>query len=174
MTKSDEELFLYYKGPVLYDTIGYLICELKEKMFAIHAKQAIYKKVLMVMIEALENVFKYHEYFDREKKLLADFPPEISILRKENNFTIICSNPIQKEDVKKLKKRLDYINKLDRDGVKNEYKKTITNGQFTEKGGAGLGLIEMAKISDDTLNYTFTTINEFYDYYRLTLIVNIG
>lgn len=172
MTKSEEELFLYYKGPVLYDTIGYLICELKEKMFAIHTKQAIYKKVLMVMIEALENVFKYHEFFEKEKKLIADFPPEISILRKRNNFTITCSNPVLKKDVPDLKERLDHINTLDRNGVKDEYKKTITNGQFTDKGGAGLGLIEMAKISDDTLNYTFTSINEFYDYYRLTLIVN--
>jgi hypothetical protein len=174
MTKSEEELFLYYKGPVLYDTIGYLICELKEKMFAIHTKQAIYKKVLMVMIEALENVFKYHEFFEKEKNLVADFPPEISILKKQSNFTIACSNPVLKRDVPDLKERLDRINTLDRNGVKDEYKKTITNGQFTEKGGAGLGLIEMAKISDDTLNYTFTTINDFYDYYRLTLIVNIG
>jgi hypothetical protein len=174
MTKSEEELFLYYKGPVLYDTIGYLICELKEKMFAIHTKQAIYKKVLMVMIEALENVFKYHEYFEKEKKLIIDFPPEIFILRKRNNFTVTCSNPVLKKDVPALKERLDHINTLDRNGVKNEYKKTITNGQFTDKGGAGLGLIEMAKISDDALNYTFTSINEFYDYYRLTLIVNNG
>ncbi len=172
MTKSEEELFLYYKGPVFYDTIGYLICELKEKMFAVHAKQAIYKKVLMVMIEALENVFKYHEYFDKDKKLLSEHPPEISIFRKKDNFTVICGNPVQKKDVKALKKRLDYINKLDRDGVKDEYKKTITNGQFTEKGGAGLGLIEMAKISDKILDYTFTSIDGFYDYFRLNLIIN--
>ena len=172
MTKSEEELFLYYKGPVLYDTIGYLICELKEKMVAIHAKQATYKKVLMVMIEALENVFKYHEFFEMEKKLLSEYPPEISILRKKNNFTVTCGNPVQKKDVKDLKKRLDFINQLDRNGVKDEYKKTITNGQFTEKGGAGLGLIEMAKISDDTLDYNFITINKNFDYYRLTLIVN--
>ncbi len=174
MTKPDKEQFLYYRGPVLYDTIGYLICELKERMFAIHAKQAIYKKVLMVMIESLENVFKYHEFFEKEKKILSNFPPELSIWRFKDHYRVTCGNPVRKEDVQDLRNRLDFINDLDRSGVKDEYKKTITNGQFSEKGGAGLGLIEMAKISDKNLDYSFTPINDNYDYYKVTLIVNYG
>lgn len=174
MNKPEEELFLYYKGPILYDTIGYLIGELKEKMFESQVKQSIYKKVLMVMIEALENVFKYHEYFDKERSVKNNFNPELSILRSKTYFTITCSNPIRKIDVAQLQKRLDFINSLDKQGIKEEYKKTITDGQFSEKGGAGLGLIEMAKITDSKLYYLFTSIDDLFEYYRLTLNIKCG
>lgn len=172
MNKPGEELFLYYKGPVLYDTIGQLIGDLKERMFEGHVKQAVYKKVLMVMIEALENVFKYHEHFDKDTTLLKRNPPEIAISRVKNNFLISCSNPILIKDVAPLLKRLEYISSLDKTGVKDEYKSIITNGQFSEKGGAGLGLVEMAKISDVKIDYSFVPIDEKFDYYSIRLIID--
>ncbi len=159
---------------MLYDTIGYLISELKEKMFETQIKQSLYKKVLMVMIEALENVFKYSEHFDMDKSINDNYRPELSILCSENTFTITCSNPIRKTDIPKLREKLDFINSLDKMGIKDEYKKTITDGHFSEKGGAGLGLIEMAKITDSKLDYLFTTINDLFDYYRLTLNIKCG
>ncbi|MBN1117267.1 MAG: SiaB family protein kinase [Bacteroidales bacterium] len=174
MIKQGVEHFLHYKGPILYDTIGQLISDLKERMFEARIKQAVYKKVLMVMIEALENVFKYHEYFEKDKVLRKNFPPEITIDKDKSCFRITCSNPVLKKDSNELKKRLDYINSLDRAGVKEEYKNIITNGQFSEKGGAGLGLIEMAKISDSILGYKLDPINDKFEYYSLNLIINYG
>jgi hypothetical protein len=174
MHSRGEEVFLLYKGLVKYDTIGQLISELKEKMFEAHVKQAVYKKVLMVMIEALENVFKYHEHFDKDKKLIADFSPKISIIRDDQKFTIECSNPIRSKDLPVLRERLENINKLDKNGIKDAYKKIITNGKFSEKGGAGLGIVEMAKISDEKLNFSFIPANENFYYYTLTLIIYLN
>ncbi len=76
MNRFHKEIFLHYRGAILYDTIGELISELKERMFEQHVKQVVYKKVLMVMIEALENVFKYHEYFENEIQLNDTYLPE--------------------------------------------------------------------------------------------------
>jgi hypothetical protein len=173
MHKSGEEIFLLYKGLIKYDTIGQLISELKEKMFESHVKQAVYKKVLMVMIEALENVFKYHEHFDKDKKIVAEFPPQILILKDSHSFRIKCSNPLRAKDLPILKERIEKINYLDKNGVKEAYKKIITNGKFSEKGGAGLGIVEMAKISDEKLEFTFQPINEDFYYYSLSLTINL-
>ena len=52
------------------------------------------------------------------------------------------------------------------------YKQIITNGQFSEKGGAGLGLVEMAKITDQKIEYSFSEINGKFDYFRLILRIN--
>jgi hypothetical protein len=158
--------------PFFYDTIGELISELKEKMFERHIKQAVYKKVLMVMIEALENVFKYHEHFENEKDIVEKFPPEILIAKLSDSFSISVSNPVRKSDVATLDKRLKEINSLDKQGIKKKYKEIITNGQFSEKGGAGLGIIEMAKITDSKLDFNFTPINNTFEYYNLGLKIN--
>ena len=171
MQKAGEEVFLQYKGRVHYDTIGNLIGKLKEKMFEAQIKQSVYKKVLMVMIEALENVFKYHEYFENEKQILLQYPPNLIIKKSQAFFKIESSNPVRKVDVPSLKLRLETISKMDKSGVKDAYKETITNGQFSEKGGAGLGIIEMAKISDEIIDFKFEPINDDFDFYSLTLII---
>lgn len=62
---------------------------------------------------------------------------------------------MQKENADSLKQRIDLLNSLDAQGVKDFYKSTITNGVFTKGGGAGLGLIEIAKISGNPINYNF-------------------
>jgi hypothetical protein len=169
MIESHEKIFLEYKGPILYDTIGDLISLLKETMFEAKVKQTVYKKVLMIMIEALENIFKYHEFFGDNEELISKYPPSICIKYSNPNILVTCSNPILKVDSDKLKSRLEKINKLDKAGIKEEYKQTITNGQFSEKGGAGLGIIEMAKISDDKLTFSFNHIDEEYNNYELNL-----
>ncbi len=38
-----------------------------------------------------------------------------------------------------LENRLVYLNNLTVQGIKEYYKETITNGQFSQKGGAGSG-----------------------------------
>lgn len=172
MNSSKKEIYLHYKGIILYDTIGDLISELKEIMFERHVKQSVYKKVLMVMIEALENVLKYHENFEHETGLLQNFPPEITISRLSDSISITVGNPVLKADALKLKMRLEETALLDKQGVKDKYKQIITNGQFSEKGGAGLGIVEMAKITDRKINFTFHEISETYDYYRITLRIN--
>jgi hypothetical protein len=171
MTNMQKEIFLYFKGPIRYETIGQLIHELKEKMFESQVKQNVYKKVLMAMIEALENIFKYHEFFDKEKNLMQNYLPEMRITKYPDKFVIESSNPVRTKDVSVLAERLEKIRALDKAGIKEAYKKIITNGHFSPKGGAGLGIVEMAKISDERLEYSFTTIDDQFKYYLLKLII---
>ncbi len=162
-------LYLYYKGALHYDNIGELISELKEVMYEKHVKQATYKKVLMIMIEALENIFKYYEHSDHIEDFYNKFPPEVKIEEQGEIFIFYASNPVNNHDVPELKGRLDAINKLDKEGIKARYKEVITNGEFSEKGGAGLGIIEMAKLADSNLIYQFQKIDSNFKKFILRL-----
>ena len=71
-----------------------------------------------------------------------------------------------------LEKRLIYLNNLTPQGIKEYYKETITNGQFSQQGGAGLGLIEMAKISGNKIEYMFQRVNENYVNFSLRITVD--
>ncbi len=172
MKKDQGNLFLYYKGPLHYDDIGELISELKEVMYERHVKQATYKKVLMVMIEALENIFKYYEHSSNVDEVFKKFPPEVKIEGDKGVFAFFASNPVNNIDIPELKDRLNSINSLNKEGIKAKYKEVITNGQFSEKGGAGLGIIEMAKLADSKLNYQFKPIDS--DFKNFILRMDIG
>jgi hypothetical protein len=81
-------------------------------------------------------------------------------------------NPIQNEDIDKLKEHINNINNLDKEGLRQLFRSTLTNGKFSSKGGAGLGFIEMAKVSGEKINFSFETIDDKYSYYVCWILIS--
>ena len=151
-----------YRGVIQYETIGELINKFKNQIHTMDIQIGTYKKILLVLIETLENIMKHSESPVNIVKDIQLFSPVFSIIKNENHFIIFSSNPVKKQVIPSLKDKIDYLNNLDQQGLKDFYKETITNGEFTNTGGAGLGLIEMAKISANMIRYEFFPIDEKY------------
>jgi hypothetical protein len=173
MTKpSHKDLILYYKGQLNFDNINELIHSLKEKIIVRNVSFVVYKKILMLMIESLENIIRYRENFDGDSHIILNYPPEFQVYFSLNKYIIESSNAVLKKDIPSLEEKLSILNNLDRGSIRELYKETITDGKFSDKGGAGLGIIEMAKISDEKLIYSFSKIDEKFSYFLLKLTVN--
>lgn len=169
---SRKEEILNYSGRLRYDTIGELINKLKNKVSSISIKLAVYKKLLLIMIESLENILKYNETFDSNSYIRTHFTQKFIIEKNNKKYFLTSTNVVLNGDIPKLKNKINQVNSLDSDGLKDLYKSTITDGQFTHKGGAGLGFIEMAKISTEKIQYNFETIDNKYSSYELTIVIN--
>lgn len=169
---SRKEEILNYSGRLRYDTIGELINKLKNKVSSISIKLAVYKKLLLIMIESLENILKYNETFDSNSYIRTHFTQKFIIEKNNKKYFLTSTNVVLNSDIPKLKNKINQVNSLDSDGLKDLYKSTITDGQFTHKGGAGLGFIEMAKISTEKIQYNFETIDNKYSSYELTIVIN--
>jgi len=124
------------------------------------------------MIESLENILKYNETFDSNSYIRTHFTQKFIIEKNNEKYFLTSTNVVLNSDIPKLKSKINQVNNLDSDGLKDLYKSTITDGQFTHKGGAGLGFIEMAKISTEKIQYNFETIDNKYSSYELTLVIN--
>ena len=170
--ETKKEIIISYTGQLKYETIGQLINELKMKVSDLEISIVLYKKILLVMIESLENIMKYNEHFEKDITIKKEYPPVFNLDFENNKFILTSSNAILNTDVPDLHEKLNLITHLDNEGLKKLYKNTITNGQFSEKGGAGLGFIEMAKIASRKMNYSFTKINRDYSYYRLEVVID--
>lgn len=165
-----KNIILNYEGVLDFETIGVLIGKLQSIVKRLNTKIYIYKKVLSVMIESLENIYKY--YSDKDFNSLPEgHIPNFQIISEGNSFIIHVSNPVRVSDIPKVKNKLESINKLDHHGLKELYKNTITNGQFSDKGGAGLGFIEMAKISGRKLEFSFNEIDTNFAIFNLSIII---
>jgi hypothetical protein len=125
----------------------------------------------LVMIEALENIMKHS--FDGEKATGVDkkYAPRFSIQKSKKKYTLVSSNLIENANIPWLENRLTNLNLLDNHGLKELYKLTITDGQFSHKGGAGLGFIEIAKISSDKIWYSFKPVNPDLSYFKFKVTV---
>ena len=163
------ETILEFKGHLTFSTIGRLLTLLKHKMVEKGIKLGIYKRILSVMIEALENIYKYSDHYDNDPNIIRNFIPSFQLERMDQKYLIKTSNPIRNSDIPNLKKKIDLVNNKSAEELRLLYRQTITNGKFTDKGGAGLGLIEMVKITNNPLQYHFDPINDHYSLYHLIM-----
>jgi hypothetical protein len=132
-----------------------------------------YKKMISVMIEALENITKYSDQFDCRNDYADELCPTCYINRDTRSLELITSNPVRKKDVDSLRSRIDNVNKQNREELKDLYKSTMTNGEFTPKGGAGLGFIEMAKTTGNKLEYTFKDLQGEFSLYTFRVVLDL-
>jgi hypothetical protein len=123
--------------------------------------------MISIMIEALENVSRYSEISLLNGDKLPGFNPSCQINQSKGGIELITRNPVRKGDVPLLRRRIDDVNKHNREELKVLYKTTIMNGEFTSQGGAGLGFIEMAKTAGTKLEYQFENLSDEYSLYTL-------
>lgn len=161
-----------YYGPVQYETVGDLIHELKRKSQTLGIQTGLYKKLLLVMIETLENIIKYNECPASLNGNSTQTHPSIRIEKNRKTYKITSSNLLNNTHIPIIKNKIYYLNTLDQQGLKDYYKSIITNGKFSQKGGAGLGLIEMAKISGHKIDFDFVAVDQDYSRYKLQVVID--
>ena len=163
---------LSYQGPLSFSTIDWLLSE-----FKVHAQDydisfKAYKKMISVMIEALENISKYSNPVLCNGERIPGFCPTFHISCNESVIEMEASNPVKVKEVKSLRSRIDKVNSHDSSALKELYKSTITNGKFSAQGGAGLGFIEMAKTTGSKLEYAFENLSKEYSLYTFRVSMN--
>jgi hypothetical protein len=168
----EKVIIIDYSGAIHYDTIGELIHQFKKHVHLLGIQIGTYKKILLVMIESLENIMKYREVPVQEDGSELDIIPLFSVIKEGDRYYINSCNTVELNKMEPLEKRLIYLNNLTPSGIKEFYKETITNGLFSQQGGAGLGLIEMAKISGNKIEYMFQRVNERYVNFSLRITVD--
>jgi hypothetical protein len=158
---------LSYRGPLSFSTIDWLLSEFKVAVPEHNISFKTYKKMVSVMIEALQNVSKYNDQLLCGNERPNKFYPSCQILCNETLIVMETSNPVKIHEVAPLRNRIDEVNSHNSRALFQLYETTITNGKFSSKGGAGLGFIEMAKTSGRKLEYDFEYLSNEYSLYTL-------
>ena len=165
---------LSYQGPLSFSTIDWLLSEFKLAAEDHELSFKTYKKMISIMIEALENVTKYTERVKcNGEDSASGFCPSCYISRNDSTIELITKNPVKKTDVAPLQARIDNVNKQNDEELKELYRSTITNGEFTSSGGAGLGFIEMAKTTGNKLEYDFEALSQEFSLYTFRASMSI-
>ncbi|MBE9517080.1 MAG: hypothetical protein IMY68_00885 [Bacteroidetes bacterium] len=164
---------LSYQGQLSFSTIDKLLSEFKLAAEDHDISFKTYKKMISVMIEALENVTKYSDQLLCNGDRSSVFCPSCKISRNDSLIEMETTNPVKKQEVLSLRTRIDKINSQDSNALKELYKSTITNGEFSATGGAGLGFIEMAKTTGNKLEYAFENLSEEYSLYTFRASMHI-
>jgi len=72
----------------------------------------------------------------------------------------------------KMKTMLENINQLDPVGLKQLYKQQMREGRLSDKGGAGLGFIDIARKTGEKLIFSFLEIDDINSFFVLTSTIS--
>ncbi len=162
---------LDFNGFVSHNDITKLISEFDKYSTSQNISNSLNKKVIVVMIEILENSFHYI------KTIRNELPPQIqlprfSLYKKGDSFILISTNPIRKENADQLKQRIIEINECEKAFLKELYLKKLIESITADKASPGVGLIRIAKITKNKINCSFNQFDNKFLNYRLEIIVN--
>ena len=165
------ELSLVYEGEITQPIIKAFLSLTETKMMQQEEPGAVQRKVFHVMVECLQNVSKYSDSTLEQNYLYAGMGVFI-VTRSAKEYCITTGNAMETSKIGELKSTLEYINSLDKDALNELYKKQIKEGQLHDKGGAGLGFIDIKRKTGNKLTYEFLPVDDEFTFFILSTSVS--
>lgn len=166
-------LLLSYQGNITSDVINTILEQIESKLDSANEDNKLRKKLYNVLVEALQNL--YHHVEDLPDGIYEDIRNKfgsIIINKIETGYKISSGNFISSNRIKMLKDKLDKINSLTQDELKDMYKFILNHQKLTAKGGGGLGLVDIARKTGNKFDYSFQNVNNEYYFFNLDIIVS--
>lgn len=165
---QQDNLEYIYRGQFNTEITDNILSLAEESLRLSEQKLKIKKRVYFIMVEGLQNITRHQDLTTDDIPVKPGF---FVLQRKKHSYFITTGNLINKKNIDVLQSQINKVKSLTIDELNVYYKQHLKYGSISEKGGAGLGLIEMARKSKGKLSYNFRKINdEYYYFYLLTEI----
>jgi len=169
---SKGDVLLAYKGSITSDLINDILEAVEKKLEEANAESKLRKKIYNVLVESQQNLF--HHIEPNLEGIQEELDPKFGILVIERDgefYKVTTGNFVNTKRIKFLKEKIDKINTLTKDELKDMYKFILNHQKLSAKGGGGLGLVDIARKSGNKLEYEFYIYNDNYSFFNLTIRV---
>lgn len=165
-----KDVVLAYKGNASGEVFNCILQLAENKLEKIEFRSKVKKKVFNILVEILQNI--YHHFDDVEHEDEEYFSVIFLLSKKDSDYFIITGNHVALDRVESLKEKIDHINSMTEDELKEVYRKRLNSGDVSDKGGAGLGIIDIVRKSGEKLKYEFKSVNNEYSFFSLQVKVS--
>ncbi len=153
-----------YRGKFTKNITANLLALTETNLEKADDTQKLKKKIYFVMVECLQNITKHQ---DKVKDVVGDESAILVIQKRDKRYYITTGNIIENQNIEKLTGMLEKVNSMDSNELKVYYQEMLVTGEISKKGGAGLGLIAMARKTGNKLLYDFQKVDEKISYFYL-------
>lgn len=171
----NENILLMYKGAITFDLVTSVIETLDRKVNMTESDKKVQKLFYSAAVECVHNLYHHMDEVKGQFSEISEHDAKsglITVIAKEKYYNIITGNFIPTKHTYDLKDKIEEVNNTDKNGLRTLYKETLSNGEFSEKGTAGLGLIQLARKTGERLNYKFDKVNSEYSYFTFQIKIN--
>ncbi len=169
---NNGDVLLAYKGSITAELITNVLGVVETKLDHVIEKSITKKKIYNILVESLQNLYHHVDELPEELNNELDINFGIFVVSKlDDSYAIRTGNFIRKDKIKSLKERLDKIKSLNKDELKELYKFVLNNQKFSDKGGGGLGLIDIARRTDGKIDYQFNDFDTDFSFFNLNVVI---
>ena len=169
-------IMLSFKGEISSELLTSILHITETKLDRMQEEPKIKKKVFNVLVELMQNLYHHIDEMKAAAPVVTEVVSDenneskaaILMIGKEgNNYYILTGNHILNEKIDSLRDRLDKINSLSKEELKALYQEILNNEEFSNKGGGGLGMIDIVRKSGQKLAYSFQPVNDKHSFFSL-------
>jgi hypothetical protein len=164
---KEHEITLAYEGEINHQIMKTFTTLAEGSMSKIDESEMLQKKVYHVMVECLQNISKHAVHPEDETDL--EYNRGIFLISRNNKvYNVTTGNVIMIDRISYLSELLDHVNSLNKIQLNELYKKQLRDGHLSEKGGAGLGFIDIRRKTGHELLYQFLPLSETHSFFLFT------
>ena len=172
---QENNIILSFKGNITADLLTSILEITENKLEKIQEDPRIRRKVFNILVECLQNVYHHMDQVEDNEKDLRNSKSSVIFMvgQDADSFFITTGNHILIDKVPILTEKIEKINSLTDEELKAFYKDVLTKSEgLSSKGGAGLGLIDMARKSGEKLVYEFKEADEKYSFFSMYIKIS--
>lgn len=164
-----EGVMICFNGAFAHSIIEEIGNALRRYLQEQEEKKSSALDVFAVYIEQAQNI---RNYLARKH-----FPDAVSasaiivIARRGERYVVSSGNVVDREDQPALTARLEQIRSADSAELRRLFKERLRSGTRDSAGGAGIGLIEVARRCTEPLQYAFHPVESGRSFFCLTAVV---
>lgn len=174
---KDNNISIIYSGPIWADGIEGIGGTVRKRLEYDELPLSASQSVFSVFVEQMNNILMYSaekEAFHLPGASTVYASKGVFVLgAKDKTYFIQSGNVVRPESKELLTRRIDHVNRLDKQELRKLYREQIKSENANpESHGAGLGLIEIARRASSKIEYEFFPFEDGMAFF--SMFVTIG
>ena len=170
---KDEDIVLAFNGVMSEDLLSSVFQMMDIKSDDNPQDLRRKKKVNNILVECLQNIYHHGDDLTGEKSQGSQRTVMFLICKSaDHHYRIITGNHMLRTSVNGLKEKIDKVNDLSSEELKTLYRDLLSSTELSEKGGAGLGIIDLVRKSGNKITYQFVDVNDEFSFFTLIITVD--
>lgn len=162
---TNSDVIISHFGDFNIDMMDPLLNSVESILSKNGEKEQVLKVINRVIIELLENLSIHGQ-----KDPLGKQHSFLVLAKVNERYKLFSGNLVQSEIIDSLCDRIDHLLDLDNGSLQSLYIETLSNKKYSDKGGAGLGLLTIFKRSKE-IGYLVDKVDSSLGFFQLEISI---
>jgi hypothetical protein len=165
---NENQVISAFKGKIGPEVLRSILRSTESRLVDVPETVPIRKKIFNILVELVQNLIKHVDAEAKGEKALST----LMVTRDAGGYLISTGNHIPRAMSEFVQERVEMLNSMSKDELRQYYRVNMERNEMSEKGGAGLGLIDIVRKADGKLECFIEPVNEYLDFLVLQIRVS--